>query len=97
MALEIEIAWLTRAGGPGEFQRLVISSEFDSKVGLHAVIINEPLVTTRRSESAQKIHDLAFGPTAIVAIGLGKKRAVAAIVGFMKGDVRVSGDPRSRF
>src|SRR5207302_4689272 len=96
LALEVEVAWLTDRSEPRELQRLVIGSEFDRKVSLHATILNEPASKTGRSESAQKIDDLALGPAAVITVGRGEKGAVAAIVGFVEGDVGVGRDQGQR-
>jgi hypothetical protein len=45
----------------------------------------------------KKVHDLAFGPSAVVSVGLGKKRAVAAMSGFEQRDVRVGQYLGARF
>src|SRR5262249_1447988 len=46
---------------------------------------------------AEEVDDLAFRPAAIISIGLGEKRTMAAMPGFKQGNVRVAGNLRSGF
>src|SRR5437588_7506201 len=51
-------------------------------------------------KSSCKLHDLAFCPAAIVgmiAVRLAQESAVAAVIGFNEGDIRIREDAPSRF